>query len=233
MELPPSLRDQALTFFSSLEDTQPAIRKRIMPYSFIKCSFSSSDHLYEFKAPRGDHDYLVCRDCMTPKLVALCNGRVVVSEDETCPSHQETPDADLDTHKYGFIRSIIGLRSIMVRTAKERTTNERGQYDDSAFRKQFCDEDGIMLDEALFEILRCERVHMEGCMHSEWPETIVSGTVYGDVDHGEDGPRPRKGDIASNLYFKHCDGSFQNAKGERLVVGSERNLESALEGLQI
>ena len=67
---------------------------------------------------------------------------------------------------------------------------------------------------AVRSMLQPVKNHRNGCLRSNIPEVIIAGgtsdTNEQDVGEGE------KGDLASSLYFKRCDGVFKNVKGEKL-----------------
>ncbi len=60
------------------------------------------------------------------------------------------------------------------------------------------------------------KIHAEkGCVFSDKPEMIITQGVSSDGKGGESG---RESKLASGIYFKRCDGSFKNVKGERLEL---------------
>ena len=250
MKLPPSSADLGVAFFSSFDEPQTQAQKRPTPYRFIKRSpGSSSPHpTFQFTCPRGDHKYFVCLECIIPQVTAFCNGKIEMKDDEDCPLHEDPLFIDVDTSKYSLIRSIIGVRSLVIRAERERLLS------DDDFRSRFCDRHGNVLEGELFEALCYEIVHTDGCLHSETPEAIVSGAVYSDVgsplnacvsgkrNDGRDPeacigshlpPECSKGNIASDLFFKHCDGKYRNAKGETLHLDEGTSLKSSLVDLQV
>ena len=55
----------------------------------------------------------------------------------------------------------------------------------------------------------------KGCLFSSKPEVIVMQEAHNN-EHGNESGRESK--LASSIYFKRCDGSFKNMKGERLAM---------------
>lgn len=55
------------------------------------------------------------------------------------------------------------------------------------------------------------RVHVQGCMHSHSPKMIIANT-NGNEDGLDSG-------LAISLYFRRCDGSYKNVKGDKLAMG--------------
>ena len=78
---------------------------------------------------------------------------------------------------------------------------------------------------AINKVKRIERkVHAEGCLHSNNPEVIIYQGNLDDKDNGKMVTRGRKqmlakGKLASVLFFKRCDETFKNIKGDVLQVG--------------
>lgn len=60
---------------------------------------------------------------------------------------------------------------------------------------------------AMEEMMKPNKVHARGCLHSEKPEMIVC-KVQNDAE-GESR-------LTSSLYFRRCDGTFSNITGEVL-----------------
>ncbi len=51
---------------------------------------------------------------------------------------------------------------------------------------------------------------------------IVTETTFDlDPDAGDE-KRASRGDIASNLFLKRCDGRYKNIKGETLQIGGDQ-----------
>ncbi len=74
--------------------------------------------------------------------------------------------------------------------------------------------------ESLRQLLRHDvyiegKRHKTGCMHSGMPECVISNTAQEDSDEADKGV---KGDLASSIYFKRCDGVYKNVKGEVLEM---------------
>ena len=64
--------------------------------------------------------------------------------------------------------------------------------------------------------------HIDGCLHSDKPDVIVSTTFQKanrGIMTGEEAAAA--GDLLTSLYFKRCDGSFKNVRGEMLIMDAQ------------
>jgi hypothetical protein len=74
------------------------------------------------------------------------------------------------------------------------------------------------IDEGVGLMLKPEKVHAVGCLHSGRPEVIVcqeAGGNFGGVGDGGDEKEDTSG-LATDLYFKRCDGIYKNLAGRVL-----------------
>ncbi len=63
--------------------------------------------------------------------------------------------------------------------------------------------------------------HTDGCMHSTKPDMVIVTTVEEAANAIMEAGGTPVDDLSTSLYFKHCDGSYKNIRGQELMVGSQ------------
>ena len=112
----------------------------------------------------------------------------------------QSTEGRLDVRKYDQIREIFGdenLATLLIHRGSRSPDPEKRI-------------------EMLEEMLKPIQVHVEkGCLYSKEPEMVVTHSHRGGSLDDEE-REPVRRNIASNLYFKRCDGTWRHIRGESL-----------------
>ena len=133
------------------------------------------------------------------------------------------PDITLDTEHYDRTRRTLTpdeFSDLLKTSCAERRMNSWRDPD----KVRAAEEVRKML-EAANKMSTTRKVH-RGCVHSAKPEMIICKDDGLEDARGSSesnanmvGQDTVESSLAKSLYFKRCDGSFKNIKGERLETG--------------
>ena len=86
------------------------------------------------------------------------------------------------------------------------------------------------IDEATQKMLKPTRLHVDGCLHSEEPKVIISLRLRnnrGDKEDRSTTGAAIESNLATSMFFKRCNGTFNNMNREPLITKDEGSSDSS------
>jgi hypothetical protein len=173
---------------------------------------------FTVEGPQGRELIYFCIDCIAPEIHLYCNGDCE-RRYEKCLMHQQPhlePQYDSQAHLLVAPDSAaahqiwdpIGDEGMALLWARKLRFLSPKPVTPSA-------KDEKRTPSCLGEMLRPTKHHTGGCLHSSTPEIIISRSAE-ECNSQSAGTTNDASRLATDIYFKRCDGRYMNVRGEEI-----------------